>query len=85
MLILPCPACGPRPEGEFVCLGEAVAPRPDPATLTDAEWVDYTTNRANTRGPHRERWWHVRSCGLIITVERDTLTHDVRALPEDMP
>jgi heterotetrameric sarcosine oxidase delta subunit len=82
MLILPCPCCGPRPEGEFICLGEAVPPRPDPATLSDGEWVSYIANRANARGPHRERWWHMRSCGLIITVERDTVTHAVRALPK---
>lgn len=82
MLIIPCPCCGQRPEGEFVCLGEAVSPRPDPATLSDREWVDYITNRANIRGVHLERWWHVRSCGLIFTIERDTVTHAVRAVAE---
>ncbi|CAN1496063.1 SoxD Sarcosine oxidase delta subunit [Rhabdaerophilaceae bacterium] len=78
MLILPCPWCGERPEGEFMNLGEAIRPRPgNPAALSDAEWTDYLSMRENRRGRHRERWWHMRGCGSIIAVERDTVSHEV--------
>lgn len=87
MLLIPCPWCGPRPEGEFVNLGEAVPPRPvDPAALADDVWVETLIMRANVRGPHVERWWHQRSCGRIFAIERDTLTHAIRPLdPEARP
>jgi sarcosine oxidase, subunit delta len=77
MLLIECPYCGKRPEGEFICLGEAVEPRPDPAGLSDTEWSEWLVGRHNRRGPHRERWWHARSCGRIITIMRDTLTHAI--------
>jgi heterotetrameric sarcosine oxidase delta subunit len=83
MLLLPCPWCGERPEGEFVCLGEATPPRPaDPAHLSDSDWVAYVAFRQNVRGPHRERWWHSRGCGSWFVVERDTVTHAVAAMGE---
>ena len=77
MLLVPCPDCGPRPESEFQCLGEATAPRPDPATLDDAQWASYVHDRDNIRGRHVERWWHVACCGLIFPLARDTLTHAI--------
>lgn len=78
MLMLKCPWCGRRPEGEFVNLGEATRPRPvDPAALTDAEWTAYICDRQNIRGRHNERWWHVRGCNVIFVVARDTVTHQV--------
>lgn len=77
MLLLPCPWCGHRPEGEFVCLGEAVAPRPrDPAALDDAGWAEYLCFRRNARGPHEERWWHRHGCNEIFVVLRDTVSHE---------
>lgn len=85
MLLIPCPACGTRPEGEFSCLGEAIEPRPDPATLSDGAWAAWLADRANTRGWHRERWWHFRSCGLIFVVERDTVSHAIRTIEESLP
>jgi sarcosine oxidase, subunit delta len=77
MLLITCPFCGARPEGEFICLGEATPPRPDPAGMSDDAWAGWLVDRHNRRGPHRERWWHARSCGRIIAVTRDTLTHAV--------
>lgn len=78
MLILSCPWCGKRPEGEFVNLGEATRPRPlDPTAVGDAEWTAYISDRQNIRGRHRERWWHVRGCNTIFVVARDTVTHQV--------
>jgi len=60
-------------------MGEATPPRPaDPAALDDASWVALVTIRANTRGWHRERWWHVRGCGRIVEIERDTVSHAIR-------
>lgn len=79
MLLIPCPDCGDRPENEFQCLGEAVPPRPEPATLDDAQWAGYIHDRANRRGLHVERWWHFACCGLIFALSRDTLTHAVSA------
>jgi sarcosine oxidase, subunit delta len=76
MLLITCPSCGPRPEGEFLNLGEAVQPRPrDPASLGDADWSAYVSSRANIRGLHDERWWHMRSCGEIVVIRRDTASH----------
>lgn len=89
MLLVPCPWCGPRPEGEFVALGEAVPARPaDPAALSDEAWVAAVVMRENRRGPHAERWWHQKSCGRIVTVTRDTLGHAFApdgAAPEAAP
>jgi heterotetrameric sarcosine oxidase delta subunit len=77
MLVIACPFCGRRPEGEFICLGEALPPRPDPADLSDGAWSASIVERHNRRGPHQERWWHSRSCGRIFTVTRDTFTHAI--------
>jgi heterotetrameric sarcosine oxidase delta subunit len=85
MLLITCPWCGARPEGEFICLGEAVAPRPDPASLSDAAWSASVSDRANTRGAHEERWWHQRSCGRIIRLTRDTVTHALGPGREEAP
>jgi heterotetrameric sarcosine oxidase delta subunit len=78
MLLLPCPWCGERPEGEFLCLGEAVPARPrDPETMSDGEWTAWLCLRDNARGIHQERWWHAKGCNSVFTVARDTVTHDI--------
>lgn len=78
MMIIPCPWCGDRPEGEFVCMGEATPPRPaDPNAMTDQEWTDWLILRQNVRGPHLERWWHAKGCGSWLTLRRDTVTHAI--------
>jgi heterotetrameric sarcosine oxidase delta subunit len=77
MLEILCPWCGPRPESEFICLGEAGPPRPDPAALGDRQWEAHVVGRANIRGLQTERWWHVRSCGRISAFDRDTVTHEM--------
>ncbi len=82
MLPIPCPFCGVRPETEFVCAGELLARRPaDPDAVGDAAWADYIVGRANTRGVHAERWWHVRGCGSWFVLRRDTVSHQL--LPAD--
>jgi sarcosine oxidase subunit delta len=74
MLLVPCPYCGPRPEIEFHCGGEAHIRRPDPATATDQEWTDYLYYRTNPKGRHRERWCHAQGCGRWFNAIRDTVT-----------
>ena len=83
MLLITCPFCGPRAETEFSYGGPAVARRPEtPGALDDAAWVEYLTVVPNPMGPVRERWWHGKGCGRWLTVERDTLSHDITATPE---
>lgn len=82
MLLITCPACGPRDEIEFAYGGEAGRVRPaDPAALDDAAWAEFLFMRNNERGPRRERWRHSAGCGRWFTLWRDTVTHAV--LPVD--
>lgn len=74
---IPCPFCGLRSESEFSYGGPVGADRPDPATATDAEWVDYLTVVPNPAGPVAERWCHTRGCGTWVTIWRDTRTHEI--------
>ena len=77
---IPCPYCGLRDLSEFQFGGEATPVRPaDPAAATDAEWADYLFYRDNVRGMHLERWLHGFGCRQWFLVERDTLTHEIRA------
>jgi sarcosine oxidase, subunit delta len=77
MILLPCPWCGPRNVSEFGYGGE-LAPRPDPATATPEEWRGYLYLRANPQGWTAERWFHRAGCQHYFTVERHTLTNEVR-------
>ena len=79
MLLVPCPYCGPRPEVEFRCGGEAHVKRPDPATATDQDWAEYLYYRANPKGLHRERWHHVHGCGRWFNAVRDTVSDQFHA------
>jgi sarcosine oxidase subunit delta len=79
MLLVPCPYCGPRPEVEFRCGGEAHVKRPDPATATDQDWAEYLYYRANPKGLHRERWYHVHGCGRWFNTVRDTVSEQFHA------
>ena len=81
MLLIPCPWCGPREEGEFTYGGEAHITRPqDPDALTDAQWADYLFMRKNPRGPHREQWSHSGGCRRWFNVERDTASYEIRGV-----
>jgi sarcosine oxidase, subunit delta len=78
MLIIPCPWCGPRDQGEFAYGGEAHIARPkDPDALTDEEWGDYLFMRKNPRGRHLEQWGHAFGCRRWFNVERDTVTYAI--------
>ncbi len=75
MLLVPCPYCGPRPEIEFHCGGEAHIARPAlPSETTDAQWADYLFTRSNTKGVHAERWRHAHGCGRWFNALRNTVT-----------
>lgn len=78
MLIITCPFCGPRSENEYIYGGPSKQRRPENASdCSNKEWVEYLTVSTNPVGPVSENWWHVRGCGEFVTVERDTLTHDI--------
>ncbi|MBO0741726.1 MAG: sarcosine oxidase subunit delta [Hyphomicrobiaceae bacterium] len=80
MLLIPCPYCGPRPEIEFRCGGEAHIARPkDPAKVDDAAWGDYLFRRTNPKGVHAERWVHTQGCRRWFNVLRDTLSDRILA------
>ena len=75
MLLIACPHCGPRPEIEFRCGGEAHIARPaDPANVGDAAWADYLFYRSNPKGVHAERWLHAHGCRRWFNALRDTET-----------
>lgn len=78
MILLPCPWCGPRDASEFAHGGEAVA-RPDPATASPQQWRAYLYMRENALGWTTETWYHRAGCRKFITVQRHTLTNEVRA------
>jgi len=76
MLRINCPWCGLRNESEFSYGGDASVKRPhDDASLDD--WYDYVYTRDNPRGPHTEHWHHANGCRAWITVQRDTMTHEI--------
>jgi sarcosine oxidase subunit delta len=73
MLLITCPYCGPRPEIEFRCGGEAHITRPANASeLSDAAWAEYLFYRTNPKGRHAERWNHVHGCQRWFNAVRDT-------------
>ena len=81
MLLIPCPWCGPREEGEFSPGGEAHIARPaNPDALSDEAWADYLFMRTNPRGRHLEQWVHTHGCRRWFNVERDTVTYRIRSV-----
>ena len=81
MLKIGCPWCGARDEPEFVYGGEAHIVMPtQPDTVGDSAWADYLYMRSNTKGPHRERWFHLHGCRRWFNVVRDTRDERVIAV-----
>ena len=79
MQLFPCPFCGPREETEFSFGGEAGKARPEPAAdVTPETWAQFLYLHPNPRGPAREIWVH-NTCGEFLLMERDTVSHAVRA------
>ncbi len=76
MLLIRCPYCqADRAEVEFAYAGEAHIDRPeDPSALDDAEWEVFLFLRANPRGRHFERWYHIHGCARYFNAVRDTVS-----------
>jgi heterotetrameric sarcosine oxidase delta subunit len=79
-----CPFCGLRDEVEFRYRGDATRRRPSPEAGEEA-FVSYVYERANPKGWHEEWWQHVHGCRRVLTVERNTLTHEFRAVAPARP
>lgn len=80
MILLPCPHCGPRDAAEFAYVDERQA-RPDPNRATPQRWRGYLYLRRNPAGWTDELWFHRAGCGRFLTVERHTVTNEVRVRP----
>lgn len=78
MIRIPCPHCDARNSTEFRHVGEAAA-RPDPSTATPERWRAYLYERANPAGWTSETWFHTMGCRRYITVERHTVTNEIRS------
>ena len=92
MLLIDCPYCGPRPEVEFRCGGEAHIARPaQPSDLDDKAWAEFLFIRSNPKGVHAERWIHQHGCQRWFNALRDTLsdafleTYEMGAKPKSRP
>ncbi len=83
MILLPCPWCGPRGADEFGYVGESRV-RPDPGSTTPAEWRAYLYHRRNTAGWTRETWYHRMGCRRYLTLERHTVSNQVRSPAGDV-
>ncbi len=77
MILISCPHCGPRSTSEFRYAGEASA-RPDPNATTPEEWRAYLYTKSNPAGWTTEKWFHGTGCRRYFTVERHTITNEVR-------
>jgi sarcosine oxidase, subunit delta len=74
---VPCPWCGSRSVAECVHHGEPAA-RPEVETATPPAWRGYLYLEANPCGWVTERWFHRAGCRRFFTVERHTLTNEIR-------
>lgn len=75
-----CPLCGARDLREFTVRGSAtLARRPEGGTWS-AAWHDHLHLRDNPAGRSEELWWHGGGCGAWLIVDRDTVSHAVRAV-----
>ena len=82
-----CPFCGERENGEFTYLGDASPKRPNfavdggesPERVEDA-FHDYVYLRDNLAGVMREYWYHGGGCRSWLTVTRNTITHEIKAV-----
>ncbi len=83
MIQIRCPWCGLRGAAEFRCLGD-VRTRPDPATVTPAQWREYLYFPANPAGPVVETWYHRMGCRRHFTVERETVSNEAWTLEEGL-
>jgi heterotetrameric sarcosine oxidase delta subunit len=84
MMLVHCPHCGPRNASEFRSRGE-VRRRPDGEVIAPSEWRRYLYVRRNPAGWTTETWFHQAGCRRFLTVERHTLTNEIRAVRPPLP
>lgn len=75
-LRISCPNCGIRSYTEFSFGGEVPPHRADGET--EDEEFERVWLRRNAAGLQRERWFHAAGCRRWLTLERDTVTNEVR-------
>jgi sarcosine oxidase subunit delta len=75
---IPCPHCGLRNVTEFRHVGERTQ-RPDAATAPPESWRRYLYDQRNVAGWSAETWYHGSGCRTFLSVERHTVTNEVRA------
>ncbi|WP_454857021.1 sarcosine oxidase subunit delta [Rhizobium binxianense] len=80
MLRIECPCCGLRDHTEFRYGGDATVERPAHDNPDPEAWYRYVYIRANPKGSHLEYWQHVFGCRQWLTVERDTVSHEIRSV-----
>jgi len=73
-----CPWCGPRPQIEFTYHRDAESV-PQGWPEEESEYLERVFTRTNHLGFHEELWQHSLGCRGWIVIERDNLTHAVRA------
>ena len=75
-MLIPCPWCGAREDGEFKYGGAAEIGYPaGPEQADDVQWGRYLFYRPNPKGPFEERWYHSAGCRRWFSLTRDTVTH----------
>lgn len=79
MIRIPCPFCGTRDHAEFTYEGDASVEYPALDAPMD-DWYEAVFLRDNPRGWASEHWRHAYGCGSFLVVERNTLTHEIRAV-----
>lgn len=75
MKLLTCPLNGPRNIAEFQYLGP-VRDRPNPESLSDADWARHLFRAENRPGAMLE-WWRHRPSNYVFVAERHTVTNTV--------
>ncbi len=78
MLVIECPACGPRNSSEFSYSGK-VKPRPT-GTPSQAQWRKYLYEKDNYARVNVERWFHVTGCRRFLDVERHSVTNEITSV-----
>jgi len=85
-MLIPCPWCGDREDLEFKYGGAAQVAYPrDLEQIDDATWARYVFIRPNPKGPLAERWVHTAGCRRWFNVVRDTVTHEIKPIKDQLP
>ena len=82
MMLIPCPHCGLRDQGEFT-YGGPKRNLPELDGASDAsKWHQAIYSGHNPRGPLTEVWYHASGCETWIEISRDTATHEIHNMPK---